>query len=337
MLNNLNTYAKGIICILRGEQGQKWKNTVNINASSENKLKLSEYQQILAWYEQMGVDSAIGETPVNWFETENTIDQSLIRALTMHPATSTEKHRVAPAPAQKNSHFTQNQHPAENGQQQKTEISPSHTPAPQTTAPLAQPSLELAKKLASQCNSLNDLQQALTEFDGCGLKRTAKNLVFYRGAEQADIMIIGEAPGRDEDIVGKPFVGKAGQLLDRMLKSINLDEQTTHITNIVYWRPPGNRTPTSEEGHLCRPFLNRQVELVQPKMILLLGGAAAKQIFNTVTGITKLRGSWKPITYNSSTVPTIATLHPAYLLRTPIAKKMVWQDLQQLAQKREAG
>lgn len=303
------------------------------NASAENPLKLSDYRQILAWYEQMGVDCSIGETPINWFEQQNTINHDLIRSLTKAASKSTTTTASTGKPSEKNQQHSEPRHYQSPVSQ--TTSPQSTTPqinAPQTTAPLAQPSLELAKKLAANCNSLTDLQNALTEFDGCGLKRTAKHLVFYRGVAQAELMIIGEAPGRDEDIVGKPFVGKAGQLLDRMLKAINFDEQTTHITNIVYWRPPGNRSPTSEEGQLCRPFLNRQIELVKPKMVLLLGGAAANQVFNTNTGITKLRGHWQTISYNSWQAPTIATLHPTFLLKTPIAKKMVWQDLQMIKQ-----
>ncbi len=204
------------------------------------------------------------------------------------------------------------------------------------TAPLALPSLERARDLASAAQSLDDIRTALVEFDGCALKRTAKNLVFSRGNPDADLMIIGEAPGRDEDIVGKPFVGRAGQLLDRMLKAINMSDDDAYITNIVYWRPPGNRTPTEEEGMICRPFLNRQIELVAPKIILFLGGAAAKQIYETPTGITKLRGKWKDIEVNGKTYQTMATLHPAYLLRTPIAKRLAWQDLKKIRQRLDA-
>ena len=122
-------------------------------------------------------------------------------------------------------------------------------------------------------------------FDGCGLKATAKNLCFYRGAERARLMLIGEAPGRDEDLEGKPFVGRAGKLLDKMLAAIGLSEADVHITNIVYWRPPGNRTPTPQEAQACRPFLERQVELVAPEVVLALGGAAAKQLFDVADGI----------------------------------------------------
>ncbi len=164
-------------------------------------------------------------------------------------------------------------------------------------------------------------------FEGCGLKATAKNLCLYRGADTAPLMIIGEAPGREEDLEGKPFVGRAGQLLDKMLASIGMYETNTHITNIVYWRPPGNRTPTPQEALACRPFLERQVALVRPKVVLALGGAAAKHLFDVADGIMRIRGKWRELNLGGTNVKAMATLHPAYLLRTPAAKNMAWRDL----------
>lgn len=143
-------------------------------------------------------------------------------------------------------------------------------------------------------------------------------------------MVIGEAPGRDEDIAGKPFVGRAGQLLDRMLAAIGLGEADVHITNIVYWRPPGNRTPTPEEAQACRPFLERQMELVAPDYLLTLGGPAAKAILDTADGILKVRGRWREMLVAARTVRVMPTLHPAYLLRQPEAKRQAWRDLLQL-------
>jgi DNA polymerase len=170
----------------------------------------------------------------------------------------------------------------------------------------------------------------LADFDGCGLKATATKLCFYRGAPKADLMLIGEAPGRDEDLAGHPFVGRAGQLLDKMLAAINLSEADVHITNIVYWRPPGNRTPTPQEALACRPFLERQIELVAPKFLVAVGGAAAKEVLGVTEGIMKLRGKWREVTIGDRKIPVIATLHPAYLLRTPAAKQLAWQDLLQI-------
>ena len=184
-----------------------------------------------------------------------------------------------------------------------------------------------ARTAARAAGSLAELGATLAQFDGCGLKATAKNLCFYRGAARSRLMLIGEAPGRDEDLEGKPFVGRAGQLLDKMLSAIALGEQDVHITNIVYWRPPGNRTPTPQEAQVCRPFLERQIELVAPDVIALLGGAAAKQVFDVSEGIMRLRGKVRDLVIGSHAAKAIATLHPAYLLRTPAAKRLAWRDL----------
>jgi DNA polymerase len=171
------------------------------------------------------------------------------------------------------------------------------------------------------------LRARLAAFDGCGLKATAKSLCFARGATPARVMILGEAPGAEEDKQGKPFVGPAGQMLDKMLAAIGLNETTVHISNIVYWRPPGNRTPTPQEALVCRPFLERQVELVAPDVLLLLGGPAAQHILDIAEGIMKLRGKWRDVTIGAHACRAIATLHPAYLLRSPAAKRLVWRDL----------
>ncbi len=190
-----------------------------------------------------------------------------------------------------------------------------------------------AREAARQARSLDALQALLQSFDGCGLKATAKNLCFYRGAAQARVMIIGEAPGRDEDRAGTPFVGRAGQLLDKMLAAIELSEADTHITNVVYWRPPGNRVPTPQETLICRPFLERQIRLVQPEMIVTVGGAAAKLILDTTQGIMKVRGKWGTLSVPAEPgeetldVPVMPTLHPAYLLRSPAHKRHAWRDL----------
>jgi DNA polymerase len=181
--------------------------------------------------------------------------------------------------------------------------------------------------IGAEVSTLLELQDLVARFDGCSLKRTAKSLCFARGSEQARIMMIGEAPGRDEDLQGKPFVGCAGQLLDRMLAAIDLSEEHVYITNTVYWRPPGNRTPTPEEVEACAPFLARQIELVSPRVLVLLGGAATKTILGTSEGIMRLRGKWLSYACAGRDLPTLATLHPAYLLRNPEHKRLAWRDL----------
>ncbi len=180
-----------------------------------------------------------------------------------------------------------------------------------------------AREVARSAASLGELRALLETFDGCALKKTASRLCLSRGSPNARLMLIGEAPGRDEDIQGEPFVGRAGQLLDRMLAAINLTEADVYITNLVFWRPPGNRTPSPEEVQVCQPFVERQIELLNPKVLVFLGNAAAKQLTGATEGIMKLRGKW--LTYSG--IRAMATLHPAYLLRTPIAKRLAWRDL----------
>lgn len=184
-----------------------------------------------------------------------------------------------------------------------------------------------AREAARKAATLDALEAALEGFEGCGLKATAKNLCFSRGSPQARLMIIGEAPGSDDDRAGKPFVGLPGKMLDKMLAAIGLTELDVHITNTVYWRPPGNRTPTPQEVVVCRPFLDRQIELVAPDVIMTLGGPAVKALLDVADGILKVRGKWRDLAVGGNTVRVMPTLHPVYLLRTPGAKRQAWRDL----------
>ena len=181
-------------------------------------------------------------------------------------------------------------------------------------------------------NTLDDLRAAVLAFDECPLKATAINTVFSDGNPQAPIMVIGEAPGADEDRLGKPFVGVSGQLLDRMLATIGLDRTKVYISNILPWRPPGNRQPTSLEINLCMPFVQRHIALIQPKIILMVGGVSAKALMNSKDGIMKLRGRWLDYqdTVSAKTIPALAIYHPAFLLRSPGQKRAAWQDLLKL-------
>ncbi len=184
----------------------------------------------------------------------------------------------------------------------------------------------------SNITSLVDLRARLDSLDDCPLKHTASNLCFADGNPGARVMIIGEVPGRDEDRMGVPFVGFAGQLLDKMLASIGLDRVSTYLTNILPWRPPGNRTPTAEEIVMLKPWLFRHVQLVNPDFILLLGGAAAKFVFCSQDGILKLRGKWRDTDFGDGVMrPTLASLHPTYLLRAPAQKRLAFDDLLMLA------
>ena len=190
-----------------------------------------------------------------------------------------------------------------------------------------------ARGLAASARSLDELQAILGSYNGCGLKHRATQLVFADGNPEAEIMLIGEAPGGDEDRIGRPFVGRSGQLLDRMLAAIGLDRTKVYIANTVPWRPPGNRTPTPEEMALCLPFLHRQVELVAPRIVVTLGGPAMQTVFGTTSGIIKMRGKWSPVSIGRHQVEAMPTLHPAYLLRNPAAKQQAWRDMLSLKQK----
>lgn len=193
-----------------------------------------------------------------------------------------------------------------------------------------------ARRLAGSASSLDELRAILDRYDGCGLKFRATQLVFADGNPAARIMLIGEAPGAEEDRQGKPFVGRSGQLLDRMLNAIGLDRSSVYIANTVPWRPPGNRAPTPEEMELCLPFLHRQVELVAPQLVMTLGGSAMQTIFGTTSGIIKMRGRWQTVSIGAHQVEAVPTLHPAYLLRNPAAKQQAWRDLLSLRMKMEA-
>jgi DNA polymerase len=255
---------------------------------------------LLDWYRALGAAEPLADTPIDWLAKGNAPPGAAFEVQAGHEARAA---RIAapepPAPAAERRPFRAG----------------------------ADPASVAASTAARDAGDLDELVAALARFEGCGLKATAKNLCVYRGARRAPVMLIGEAPGRDEDLQGKPFVGRAGQLLDRMLASIGLREQHVHITNIVYWRPPGNRTPTPQEAHVCRPFLERQVELVAPDLIVLLGGAAAKHLFDAADGILRIRGKVREIEIGAARRRAIATLHPAYLLRTPAAKRLAWRDL----------
>jgi uracil-DNA glycosylase len=263
---------------------------------------------LLAWYRAMGADQAVGETAVDWLSRAG---QAPGHGFGPRPVATTPLQpptKVAPAAV------------------------PSRHPAPQAaprafSVPAPDAAVMAARGAAREAATLEELGAQLAGFDGCSLKATAKSLCFYRGAPKARLMLIGEAPGRDEDLEGKPFVGRAGQLLDKMLAAIGLGEADVHITNIVYWRPPGNRTPTPQEAQVCRPFLERQVELVAPEIVMLLGGAAAKHLLEVAEGIMRIRGAWRDLEIGGVRTRALATLHPAYLLRTPAAKRLAWRDL----------
>jgi len=220
---------------------------------------------------------------------------------------------------------------------------PVERPAPvrqsapaQASAPLFGDAIGSAQAAAASAGDLAALKAALEAYDGCALKRGATNTVFADGTPEGGILFIGEAPGRDEDRIGRPFVGRAGQLLDKMLLSIGLDRNVNaYITNVINWRPPDNRDPSPEEAAQCLPFLRRHIELANPEMIVLLGAVAARHVVGLSEGIMKMRGRWLEYRVGTRMVPLMPTLHPAYLLRQPAHKKLAWRDLQAIQARME--
>lgn len=263
---------------------------------------------MLRWQVEAGADEAISEHPQNCY------NQPAVSEFAMPPFNSTTNNPAAPPRGS----VAPSRRPAAYGQG-----SPGFAAAaPQEIAS------QSANALAAAATTLDELRAAVGRFDECALKRTATNTVFADGNPKAPLMFVGEAPGADEDLRGLPFVGKAGQLLDRMLAAIGLNREQAYITNILFWRPPGNRQPTSGEIAACLPFVERHIELVSPEVLVLLGGTAAKTLLARSEGIMRLRGRW----FDYSTpglarpVPALATFHPAYLLRSPGQKRQAWQD-----------
>ncbi len=275
---------------------------------------------LLAWWREMGVDGVLDETATDWLAREEAVPGQAFTLEKVAPvAASAPLQPSAGTPARAPGRF--------DGAPAGERPSPvGEAPRRFPTAPPDAAALS-ARQAARGAATLDALRAVLESFDGCALKATAKSLCFFRGRPDARLMIIGEAPGREEDLAGKPFVGRAGQLLDKMLAAIGLGEDDVHITNVVYWRPPGNRTPTPQEVQVCRPFLERQIELVAPDVVMTLGGPAATALLGIEGGIMRARGRWRELEVAGRKVPAMPTLHPAYLLRSPIGKRQAWRDL----------
>jgi len=267
--------------------------------SGHDGLTADQAAALLRWYLLAGVDEAIGEVAVDRY-----------RAASRPAAAAVPPPPPRPSPAAS-----------------APPVAPLSRPAPALASTPA--ALQSAREFAAAARDLTELAEALAAFEGCPLKKTATNLVFGDGNPAARVMLIGEAPGADEDRAGKPFVGVSGQLLDRMLGWIGLDRASVYITNVIYWRPPGNRAPTAAELVACQPFVERHVELVAPAVMVAVGGAAAKQLLQRNDGITRLRGRWH--LYESpgtrGAIPLMPLYHPAYLLRQPAQKRDAWRDL----------
>lgn len=203
-----------------------------------------------------------------------------------------------------------------------------------TRLPSADEAVGLAQKAAAACSTFEELAAAVAAFDDCPLKPGARNTVFADGVPGAPLLVIGEAPGRDEDAIGKPFVGRAGQLLDKMLVAIGRSRACdVLISNVIYWRPPGNRAPTLTEIAVCRPFVERLIELTRPKAVMLAGGVPTQALIGAA-GIMRVRGQWRPLALASGLrVDALPVFHPAFLLRQPAQKRLAWADLQTLARR----
>jgi uracil-DNA glycosylase len=280
----------------------------------------AELRAILAFYAEAGVDAVLQEEPVDRFagdarpafrpepEASTALDQTP-RSASDAMARPARASLLAGASGANLSRAT-------------TFPTQSVADAP----PSADAAIMAARELAKSAASLDDLRALLDGFEGCGLRKTAKQLVFAAGNPQAKVMFVGEAPGRDEDLEGLPFVGRSGQLLDRMMAAIGLDRSNAYIANVIPWRPPGNRTPTPQETATCLPFTMRQIELADPDILVCLGGPSAQTLLGIKDGIRRSRGRWHAYHTGTREIRAIATFHPAYLLRNPIEKRFVWRD-----------
>ncbi len=252
--------------------------------------------QLLAFYLEAGVDCALMDTPVNRLADPD------LAPVASETAPARPVRVAAPLPAAR---------------------------AEVAQAPEA--AILSAREAARTAPTLEALRALLENFDGCALKSTATRLVFSDGNPQARIMFVGEAPGREEDLEGLPFVGRSGKLLDRMIAAIGLDRSSAYIANVIPWRPPGNRTPTPQETQICLPFIQRQIELVNPDVLVTLGNPSTQTLLSTREGIMKTRGRWLEYDTGSRVIRALATFHPAYLLRSPSYKRLAWQDLRAIA------
>ncbi|MEA2835701.1 MAG: uracil-DNA glycosylase [Bradyrhizobium sp.] len=252
--------------------------------------------ELLAFYLEAGVDCALMDEPVNRVSDDS--------APALREAQPSSPVRSVPAAMQV---------------------------ARSEAAPAPEVAIQSAREAARTAPSLEVLRAMLEVFDGCALKSTATRLVFADGNPQARIMFVGEAPGREEDIEGLPFVGRSGQLLNRMIAAIGLDRTKAYIANVIPWRPPGNRTPTPQETQICLPFIQRQIELVNPDVLVTLGNPSTQTLLSTREGIMKTRGRWFDYDTGSRKIKAMATFHPAYLLRSPSYKRLAWQDLRAIA------
>ena len=271
-------------------------------------------RELLAFYAEGGVDALVGEVPVD-----------RLSATQIGPGTGVEEAPRHSVPVQVP--IPKVAPPSRN----TAVLSEANTGAP------AAPDIAVmaARETARSAATLEDLRDLLKGFEGCALRTTAKQLVFADGNPKARVMFVGEAPGREEDLEGLPFVGRSGKLLDLMMAAIGLDRTGAYIANIIPWRPPGNRTPTPQESQICLPFIQRQIELANPDILVCMGGPASQTLLGVKDGIKRTRGRWFNFHTGTRDIRAIATFHPAYLLRSPLEKRFAWRDF--LAVKKALG
>ncbi len=252
---------------------------------------------VLEWYQAMGVEEWVEETPQN--------------------------HLDKPAP---NASIAPITVPQQVSSIEAAPLTPTAQPSAASNYTPPSAALQLAKDLAAKCTTLDELRDAVMNFKEIGICRSATQSVFADGAVDAPLMVIGEVPGAEEDRKGIPFCGPSGQLLDKMLAAIGMSrEENAYITNTVFWRPPGNRTPSAEEIAICQPFVRKHIELQKPKLVLLLGGVAVRSVLDEQNSLSRLRG--KSIDIPEASVQAIVSYHPSYLLRQPNQKRLAWHDL----------
>ncbi|HKH33020.1 MAG TPA: uracil-DNA glycosylase [Beijerinckiaceae bacterium] len=262
---------------------------------------------LLDFYVGAGVDLALDETPHDRFAEDRA-----------EPARANLTRAASPAPR------------APEPSRPLVPAGPPARPAPKAAAATPEAAARAARDQVKDARSLDELEALLASFEGCSLRATAKSLVFADGDPQGRVMLVGEAPGADEDRIGKPFMGRSGQLLDKMLAAIGFDRTQVYIANIVPWRPPGNRTPTPQEIAICKPFIEKQVALADPDVLVCLGGPATQTLLGVKDGILRARGRWFPYRTEKREIQALATLHPAYLLRQPLQKRLAWRDFRAL-------
>jgi uracil-DNA glycosylase family 4 len=269
-------------------------------------------RELLSFYVEAGVEDLVGEAPVDRFA-----DNEATAALPLSPATPSRPEPVRQQPVRP---------PAAMRRQPESQLGSPRSEGSGAALASAEAAVMAARDAAKSAATLEALRAIVAGFEGCALRLTAKQLVFADGNPQARLMCVGEAPGREEDLEGLPFVGRSGQLLDRMLNTIGLDRNSVYIANIIPWRPPGNRDPTPQESTICLPFIRRQIELVDPDVLVCLGKPATAALLGITDGIRRVRGRW--MTYHTGTreIRAMPTYHPAYLLRSPLEKRHAWRD-----------